>query len=85
MSKFNKLVSIYTGWKNYVFPSPEIEKLAKKRARSCSQCLKAKKMKVEIIKDGSIKEIEDLCCSLCSCPLSTKLRSQKEVCPLKKW
>lgn len=82
---FNKLASIAEGWKNYVFPSKDIEALAKDRAEHCASCEEAVKAKFEVITDNRIKVIENFICNHCKCPLTTKLRSQSESCPLQKW
>jgi len=36
------------------------------------------------IKD-ELKEIEGHYCNLCKCPISAKIRSELEMCELKKW
>lgn len=66
----NVLKEIYNGWKNYAFKSPEIEKLAKKRAEICADCPKLTNKKT---------------CSVCGCYIPAKVRSEKSKCPLKKW
>jgi len=65
-----KLEEIYTGWKNYIFPHPEIEKEAKRRMSICIECEKLKPNNV---------------CSLCGCFMPAKVRSIKSTCVLKKW
>lgn len=64
-----KLKSIYEGWKYLIWPNPEIEKIAKKRADICSNC-NWSKMNV---------------CRQCGCYISAKVRSEKEKCPIDKW
>ncbi len=81
----SKLSSILSGWSNYLFRDEGIESLARGRARVCSECRHVKNMRFEVIAENRLKEIEGLCCELCLCPLSTKLRSPEETCPKEKW
>ena len=82
----NKLNSIFHGWKNYAFPDASVEKLAKERAEVCGKCDSAVYGTYEkLMKDFSLKEVQGMKCNECGCPLSTKLRSVEEECPLKKW
>ena len=64
------LFEIYNGWKNYTFPNPEIEKLAKQRIAKCVCCNKFRNNKT---------------CSICKCYMPAKVRSVKSTCPLKYW
>ena len=66
------LSEIYNGWKNYVFPNPQIEELAKKRIAICvnNECGKFKPNKS---------------CTMCGCYMPAKVRSLRSKCPLKKW
>jgi len=66
----SKLEEIYQGWKNYAFPNPEMEELAKKRAAICVDCPKLKSNNF---------------CSVCGCYIPAKTRSKKSRCPLSKW
>lgn len=80
--------AIASGWKNYIFKSPTIEELANTRAKICSECphfSDKHKFKGRLMPDNSIKPIEGVACTLCGCPLSTKLRQVLEQCPEKKW
>lgn len=67
----NKFTEIVSGWKNLLFKTPEIEKVAKQRAKICSDC--------ELNNGGS--------CSSCGCLLSAKTRSMSDTnkCPIGKW
>ena len=65
----SKLFEIIEGWKNYTFPSPHVEKVARARAGICATC-----------PSNSGKK-----CGECGCPLSAKVRSLKSKCPLNKW
>lgn len=81
----DKLSSIISGWKNYLWKNVEVERLAAKRAMKCAGCDHAIESKYEVLHDHKLKEIQGMVCDMCLCPLSTKLRSEKESCPLEKW
>lgn len=85
----NKLVRILSGWKNYVFENTEIEKMAKQRAQQCAYCPKAMPSTYAALIEDEMKEVEGLVCNGCEgaikCPLSTKLRSKEEKCPINNW
>lgn len=81
----NKLVSILKGWANYIWENEEIREMAKERAKHCAKCDKATMALVPTLIDDEIKDIYGLVCSMCSCPLSGKLRSPDEKCDLGKW
>jgi len=66
----NRLIEIYEGWKNYVFPNPETEELAKKRMQICIVCDKLK--------------INNRC-ELCNCFMPAKVRNPRSHCRIKKW
>lgn len=82
---FEKLKLIADGWKNVIFESPTVEKLAKGRAEICSKCPYAEKRSwLEAI--GAVCErVKGVQCSRCGCPISAKTRSVAEVCPEGKW
>jgi hypothetical protein len=68
----SRLSEIYEGWKNYIFPNPEIEKEAKRRIAICIET--------------NCKEMQpNNTCSLCGCYMPAKVRSPKSKCKLKKW
>lgn len=75
-----KLEEIYVGWKNLVFPSAEVEELAKKRIEICVDC---------IVPTGDGRETNGLApnnrCIKCKCYMPAKTRNPKSFCPLKKW
>ena len=81
----HKLRSILSGWKNYVFASEAVEQMARLRAVECAKCPFAVKGMHDVIIDDRIEEIEGMLCNNCKCPLSGKLRSEEEKCPLGKW
>jgi len=66
----NVLNEIISGWKNYVFPNKEVEKIATERMLTCLDCSKLKTNKR---------------CGLCGCFMPAKVRSIKSKCPLNKW
>lgn len=79
-----KLKNIVNGWANYIVEDPVVEQVAARRAKICSQCKHAVKMKITI-NDIKITDVNGLKCNLCNCPLSAKTRSSDDHCPLSKW
>lgn len=78
------LNQILSGWKNFLNKSEVTEEVAKKRATICAACPNAKQGKLLAFIKDSLKEVEGAYCSLCSCPLSAKVRSN-DICPDSKW
>ena len=83
MQLVNKIKSIASGWTSLLLDlnTP----LAKKRAEFCKVCQFAEFGKFESFINDELTEIQGMKCGLCKCPLSAKLRSKKEICPVKKW
>jgi hypothetical protein len=80
-----EITNILNGWENYLSKSEVTETLAKQRAEKCKDCQNAKHgFLTAFIKDDLV-EIQGHYCDLCKCPLSAKIRSEKEICPIKKW
>lgn len=77
--------SILRGWKNFISKSEVTEQLAKERAVICSDCLSLSKSLITAFINDHIKEIQGYKCGICECPLSAKVRSKEENCPLNKW
>jgi len=78
------ITNIIDGWKSYL--KKERIDFAKARAEHCKKCHSAIIGTYEtLLPDYSIKEIQGLKCKECGCPLSTKLRSKNEKCPLGNW
>lgn len=76
--------NISKGWGHYF--KGKVSSLEKERAKECEQCPEAIVGTYEkFMPDKSLKEIQGLKCNICKCPLSTKLRSKNENCPLEKW
>lgn len=81
----SKLGNILNGWQNFIAKSEVTELEAVERAKHCIECVELKEGRLlNLIKDD-LKEIEGFYCGVCYCPLSAKLRSKNETCPLKKW
>jgi len=81
----SKFRSIINGWANYIFEKPEIELMAMERAKACSKCEHASHAAILDFFEDEVKEIKGMVCDFCDCPLSTKLRSIEEKCPLGLW
>ena len=86
LKKFN---AIAEGWKNFAFPSKNIEELAKVRAEICSGCPHMTTdypFKNILPEEKRIEIVKGVACGLCGgCPLQSKLRVPLESCPEKKW
>lgn len=79
-----QISKITKAWFSY-FKS-ETNPIAFKRMATCKGCEFAVVGTYEkFMPDESLKEIQGLKCDKCKCPLSTKLRSKNEKCPLGKW
>lgn len=77
-------MNIINGWKNLFYGLST--DLAKARANHCTGCNYAKIGTWEkLINDDDIIEIQGMKCQKCGCPLSAKLRSINEKCPINKW
>lgn len=77
-----RIFDIFEGWSNLALGLDTDG--ARLKAEICKTCEHAKQMKIEIIEDKQIKEISGLCCDICHCPLSAKLRSSSK-CDLNKF
>lgn len=71
------ITEIYSGWKNYAFKNPVMEKIAKNRIDICVKCKDPKTGKSGITKLKT--------CRFCGCYIPAKTRSLTSKCPLKKW
>lgn len=87
MSKIKILSEIYEGFKNYNFPTEDIEKEAMRRASICSACPHANPEHPfkKLLDDNRIEMIKGLGCDKCGCLLSAKTRSPLSKCPIGKW
>jgi hypothetical protein len=76
---------ILKGWKNFIVKSEVTEELAVQRALNCVDCVELKKGGLLSFINDDLKEIQGHYCNICKCPLSAKLRSKDEKCPLNKF
>jgi hypothetical protein len=80
-----QISNILNGWQNFLAKSEVTESLAEHRAVNCLVCPYLKKGKLLAFIKDDLKEIEGHYCDLCKCPLSAKIRSKNETCPLGEW
>ena len=85
LTRHNKLAHIYDGWKNYMFESPEIEAMAKYRATKCAACPFMVEMRNMKVAEKHVLNGKSYKCNQCGCPLSAKLRSEYDHCPIGSW
>ena len=87
MAGIKTLLAIVDGFKNYHFPTKEMEMKAKNRATVCASCEHADHDYTfkQMLDDGRTKEIKGLGCSICGCLLSAKVRQDVMACPHEKW
>lgn len=78
-----KLTSIISGWSSLATGSKK--ELAVKRAEVCADCDYSVKSKIVNVINDEVVELRGLVCDKCGCPLSAKVRSESEQCPLGKW
>jgi hypothetical protein len=79
VSVLSKLGLITEGWANLIWPSHEVEAIAKKRAEICAEN-KCGHLSFMMEKDKS-----GAYCDHCMCPLASKLRARGERCPKGLW
>lgn len=81
------LSNIIAGWTNLVLHDAASEALAMKRANICAKCPKAQYSTAvhTIVVDNKTKHIRGMKCGECGCPLSAKVRSAGDRCPIGKW
>ena len=79
--------NIIAGWANLAFTDPKVEELAKKRADICAACPFAVFVGGihTIVVDNKTTQVRGLKCTKCGCPLSAKVRSPHDYCPLGEW
>ena len=80
-----KIKNILNGWGNFIEKSEVTETVAESRAKICATCFECKEGKLLALIKDDLKEIEGHYCALCYCPISAKIRSINERCPLSKW
>jgi hypothetical protein len=81
------LSNIIAGWANLAFTDPKVEELARKRADICASCPFATLVGGlhTIVVDNKTTQVRGLKCSKCGCPLSAKIRSPHDSCPIGLW
>lgn len=81
------LQHIIEGWTNLLIPNPVTEELAMRRAKICATCPFAEVTSgmLNVIGNEQIQAIKGTKCTKCGCPLSAKIRSSNDRCPLGKW
>lgn len=80
-----QISKILNGWQNYLSKSEVTEVIAESRAKICATCPNAKQGKILAFFRDDLNEIQGAYCDLCKCPLSAKVRSEKETCDLGLW
>lgn len=81
------LSNIIAGWSNLAFKDPAVESLATERAEICSKCPFAELSSGlhTIVVDNKTTQVRGLKCGKCGCPLSAKVRTPMDSCPIGKW
>ncbi len=82
-----KLQNIVNGWYNLTIKNAVVEKIAMERASICAKCPFAEMSSgiYTAVIDNKTTQIRGLKCTKCGCPLSAKVRSSKDYCPIGKW
>lgn len=83
MELVGKGTNIIKGWSSLLLGLNS--DLARQRAVICKRCPEAVDGIFEEFINDEIVEIQGKKCGKCKCPLSAKLRSENENCPLGKW
>lgn len=83
MGLVNKIKNIANGWSSLLLGLNS--ELARERALHCKECTEAVRGTYEEFINDEIVEVQGLKCAQCTCPLSAKLRSKNDNCPLGKW
>jgi len=80
------LNNILNGWQNFIFKSEVTEAMKNERGAHCVGCeyKHFSKTLQAFVKDDLI-EVEGFVCDKCHCPLSAKLLSINENCPIGLW
>lgn len=84
------LIRIIQGWYYYFIRNKKVEDVAATRIPICLACPHSKfyswEDKWKHTDLGHTKKPDDVYCSKClRCPISKKVRSPKEKCPIGKW
>lgn len=73
-----KIINILNGYTNLLFKNEEVEGIAINRQLICNAC--PSRTTLAVVSNTILSY-----CKICKCPLSAKVRSVNEVCPLHKW
>ncbi len=87
MDRFNKLINAFgnlpaiaEGIKNRIFTNDDIEDIAWKRWKICTECVH-----FDTVGNGCAVPGTAPCCDDCGCILNLKVRSLSSSCPKGKW
>ena len=82
-----KLQNIVNGWYNLAVTNPVVERVAMERANICATCPFAEMSSGihTMVIDNKTTHIRGLKCTKCGCPLSAKVRSSEDYCPIGRW
>lgn len=81
----SKIKNIISGWEKFIFKSEVTENMAIERAEFCAICPHNKHGKLSAFINDEIQQVKGNYCDICTCPLSAKIRSINEKCPINKW
>lgn len=76
-----RISNVLSGWINYLSD----KQINGKGLSHCMVCDHAVEKKYLTFVKDDFKEVQGKVCDKCDCPLSAKLRSPNEKCPLEKW
>lgn len=79
------MLNIITGWWNFMSKDEGSTELAKKRVEHCLPCKHRKEGALTAFINDELTEVQGAYCDVCLCPLSAKLRTPKEQCPIGLW
>lgn len=81
------LENIVKGWINLMIHNSVSEEVAMTRANICAKCPLAEFSSGvhTVVVDRKTTHVRGMVCKGCGCPLSAKIRSPYEFCPLAKW
>lgn len=84
---YEKMQHIIDGWTNLIIEDPVAEEVALTRASICASCPFAQEVGglSVIAVDNRTKQIRGMKCGKCGCPLSAKVRSLNDHCPIGQW
>lgn len=82
-----KLTNIVSGWVNLFIEDAVVEEIAMHRANICAKCPFAELSGgvYSVVIDNKTTHIQGMKCTKCGCPLSAKVRSRADKCPIGLW